>query len=141
MIQDSCDNIQGDDIMKRIWIALALLSLMIIGCGPSAHIQKTYIQMNQQKTGPIEVFNSSEEVGTSYKKLAELEVTNPRANSKKIRDQLIESLKTKARELGADAIVIVEEGTSTSTMPNPFGGKREWTFYGFFIKCTAIVYE
>lgn len=127
--------------MKRMWIAFALLSFMILGCGPSAHIKKTYIQVNQQKTGPIEVFNSFDEVGTPYKKVAELKVVDQREPSKKIRGGMIESLKIKARKLGADCIVIVEEGTSISTTPNPFGGEGEFTFYGFFIKCTAIVFE
>jgi hypothetical protein len=126
--------------MKRLWILFTMLSFMFIGCGPSARIQKTYIQMDQQKTGPIEVFNSFDEVGRPYKKVAELEVVDEREPDK-IRDRMIESLKTKARKMGADCIVIVEEGTDISTTPNPFGGGGVITFYGFFIKCTAITFE
>jgi len=127
--------------MKRIWIVFALFSFMILGCGPSAHIQKTYIMVNQQKTGPIEVFNSFDEVERPYKKVAELKVVDQREPSDKIRERMIESLKKKALKLGADGIVLVDEGTSITTMPNPFGGKGEWTFYGFFIKSTTIVYD
>ena len=54
---------------------------------------------------------------------------------------MIESLKTKARKLGADGIVIVEEGESIDRFPHPFGGGGgTMVFYGIFIKCTAIVY-
>ena len=127
--------------MKRMWIAAVLLSFMILGCGPSAHIQKGYIQIDQQKTGPIEVFTSFDDVGKPHKKVAELKVADQREPSKKVRDRMIESLKAKAGKLGADCIVIVEEGTSISTTPNPFGGEGVITFYGYFIKSTAIVFE
>jgi hypothetical protein len=52
---------------------------------------------------------------------------------------MIESLKTKARKLGADGIVIVKEGKFIERV-SAGPGMGVSTFYKHFIICTAIVY-
>jgi len=126
--------------MRIKWIILVTISIIMIGCLTPVRTEKTYIRVNQQKTGPVDVFGSFDEVGTSYKKLAELKINNQRPPNKNIRDKMIQSLKTKARKLGADGIVIVEEGKSIDTIPDPLGGGGTIDLYFIFIKCTAIVY-
>ena len=126
---------------RALWIVLVAISIIMIGCLTPVRTEKTYIRVNQQKTGPVDVFSSFDEVGTSYKKLAELKITNQRPPNKNIRDKMIESLKTKARKLGADGIVIVEEGKSIDRISDPLGGREKMDLYFIFIKCTAIVYS
>jgi hypothetical protein len=52
---------------------------------------------------------------------------------------MIESLKNKARKIGADCIVIVEEGKTVERIPMP-AGDGMMNMYTIFIECTAIVY-
>jgi hypothetical protein len=125
-------------VMKSVWITFVILSFMMIGCGPQTRIQKTYIHVEQAKTGAVDVFTSFDEVGASYKKVAELKVIEQRAPDKKTTDAMIESLKTKARKLGADGIVIVKEGKFIERVSDGFGGAA--IFYNHVIICTAIVY-
>ncbi len=126
---------------RALWIALVAISIIMIGCLTPVRTEKTYIRVNQQKTGPVDVFSSFDEVGTSYKKVAELKVSAQRQHGKNIRDEMIASLKTKARRLGADCIVIVEEGESIDRIPDPLGGAGTVDLVGIFIKSTAIVYD
>ena len=126
--------------MKSIWIAFVILMFMMIGCGPQTRIQKTYIHVEQAKTGAVDVFSSFDEVGRSYKKVAELKVIEQRPPDKKTTDAMIESLKTKTRKLGADGIVIVNEGNYIEKVnAGPDGGGVQ-IFYNHYIICTAIVY-
>jgi len=126
--------------MKSRWIATGIISLIIIGCGPPTRIQKTYIQVDQQKTGEVDIFSSFDEVGMSYKEVAELKVTDSRRKKKQDRNQMIESLKAKARKMGADGIVIIEEGDSVEKWRDPMGSGEIIEAPYIFIKCIAIIY-
>jgi uncharacterized protein YbjQ (UPF0145 family) len=125
--------------MKSFWIVLGIISFIMIGCGSPIRVQETYIRVDQQKVGPVDVFNSFDDVGVSYKKVAELKITDHRPPTKENRDDMIESLKTKARKIGADCIVIVEEGKTVERIPMP-AGDGMMDMYTIFIECTAIVY-
>ena len=125
---------------RALWIVLVAILIIMVGCLTPVRTEKTYIHVNQQKKGPVDVFSSFGEVGTSYKKLAELKIANQCPPNKNIRDKMIESLKTKARKLGADGIVIVEEGKTIDRIPYPLGGSEKMDLCFVFIKCTVIVY-
>lgn len=125
-------------VMKSMWITFVIFSFMMIGCGPQTRIQKTYVQMDQEYAGEEVVFNSFDEVGRSYIKVAALEVITHKSPNNADRNKMIESLKSKARKVGAEGIVIIDEGRQVSRIR--FEG--HWTnFYTFFIKGIAIVYE
>ena len=53
---------------------------------------------------------------------------------------MIEALKIKASKLGADSIVIIDEGNSVTQIPNPFGGDGTIDFFDIYIRGVAIVY-
>jgi len=126
--------------MKSIWIAFVILTFMMIGCGPKTRVQKIYLHVEQAKTGAVDVFTSFDEVGVSYKKVAELKVIEQRAPDKKTTDAMIESLKTKTRKLGADGIVIVKEGKHIERVYAGADGGGVQILYNHYIICTAIVY-
>ena len=124
--------------MRIKWITLFAISLILIGCGPQARIQKTYIQVDKKNTGEVTIFNSFDEVGSSYKKVVELKVKNHRPPDNIDRNKMIESLKSKARKVNAEGIVIIDE----SHVVDRVRIEGSWTnFYTFFIKGVAIVYE
>jgi hypothetical protein len=56
--------------MRIKWIVLVAISFIMVGCAPQASIQKN--------TSEVDIFNSFDEVGRSYKKVAELKVTSHR---------------------------------------------------------------
>ena len=117
--------------MRIKWIILVAILFIMIGCAPQAHIQKS--------TGEVDIFNSFDEVKRSYKKVAELKVTDHRPPNNKIRSKMIESLKSKAHKVGAEGIVIIDEGhfTESAGLPGMSDSKLDTSF----IKGIAIVYE
>ncbi len=126
--------------MKIKWIALIAISLIMIGCLPKTEIQKIHIQMGHQNSGEVDIFNSFDEVGVSYKKLADLMVTDTRPLNNKSRNRMIESLKSTARELGAEGIVIIKEWESVTTGTLPAGGGAT-NVYHSFMNGIALEYE
>ena len=63
----------------------------------------------QPNTGPVRVFNSMEELkGYTYEPLSQLAETN-RARNPRTRAELMAALQSRAAELGANAIAIVED--------------------------------
>ena len=126
--------------MRIKWIALIAISLIMIGCTPKTQIQKIHIQVDHQNRGEVDIFNSFDEVGVSYKKLADLMVTDTRPLNNKSRNRMIESLKSKARELGAEGIVLIKEGESVTVGSLPAGGGPT-NVYHCFMKGIALEYE
>jgi len=124
--------------MRIKWLVIIAISLIMIGCGPQTRIQKTYIQMDHENAGEVIIFNSFDEVGRSYIKVAALEVTTHKPPNNTERNKMIESLNSKARKVGAEGIVIIDEGRHVSRIL--FEGRYR-DFYTFFIKGIAIVYE
>ena len=112
----------------------------MIGCTPKTQIQKIHIQVDHQNTGEVDIFNSFDEVGVSYKKLADLTVTDTRPLNNKSRKRMIESLKSKARELGAEGIVLIKEGESVTEESLPAGGGPT-NVYHCFMNGIALEYE
>ena len=124
--------------MKIKWITSFVILLSMIGCGPQARIQKTYIEVDKKNTGEVTIFNSFDEVGRSYKKVAELKVKSHHPPNNMDRNKMIEALKSKARKVGAEGIVIIDKGRLIDRVRI----EDSWTdFYTFFIKGVAIVYE
>ena len=126
--------------MRIKWIALIAISLIMIGCTPKTQIQKTHIQVDHQNTGEVDIFNSFDEVGVSYKKLADLSVTDTRPLNNKSRKRMIESLKSKARELGAEGIVLIKEGESVTEESLPASGGTT-NVYHSFMNGIALEYD
>ena len=126
--------------MRIKWIILIAILLIMIGCAPKTQIQKIHIQVDHQNTGEVDIFNSFDEVRVSYKKLAELMVTDTRPLNNKTRNRMIESLKSTAREMGAEGIVIIEEGESVTVESIPAGGGPT-NVYHSFMNGIALEYE
>lgn len=124
--------------MRIKWIILFAISLILIGCEPKARIQKTYIQVDKKNTGEVTIFNSFDEVGRSYKKVAELKVNDHQSSDNINRNKMIESLKSKARKLNAEGLVIIDEGHAVDRVKIE---AHYEDFHTFFIKGVAIVYE
>jgi hypothetical protein len=120
------------------WITLIAISLIMIGCAVKTRIQETYIQVDQKNTGEVNIFNSFDEVGRSYIKVAALKVTTHQYPNNIDRNKMIESLKSKARKVGAEGIVIIEERSLVERVRI----EGSWSnYYTNFIKSIAIVYE
>jgi hypothetical protein len=110
----------------------------MIGCGPRAHIKKTYIQVDKKYTGEVTIFNSFDEINKSYQKVAELQINDHRPPDNIDRNKMIESLKSTVRKLNAEGLVIINEGRIVDRVRI----ESSWTnFYTSFIKGVAIVYE
>jgi hypothetical protein len=110
----------------------------MIGCGPQARIQKTYIQVNKKNTGEVTIFNSFDEIGRPYKKLAELKVKDHHSPNNTDKNKMMEALKSKSRKIGAEGIVIIDKGHLIDRVRL----EGSWTvLHTFYIKGVAFVYE
>jgi hypothetical protein len=115
--------------MKKIMLLL-VICLLVAGCPPSVEIQKTV---------NIEVLASFEEVKKPYRRIGKIEAVDGRTPKRQNRNETIEVLKTKARDAGADGVVITKEGTFKKALPDGMGSTVVVTV--FFIKGVAIAYE
>jgi hypothetical protein len=118
--------------MRIKWIVIVAMFFIMAGCAPQAHIQKN--------TGDVDIFNSFDEVGKSYQKVAELKVKNHRPPNSKNRTKMIESLKSKARKVGAEGVVIIDEGHFVEKSVG-LPGLPDSKLHTSFIKGIGIVYE
>ncbi|MBT8370631.1 MAG: hypothetical protein KJO34_06690 [Deltaproteobacteria bacterium] len=117
--------------MRIKWVVLVAISFIMVGCAPQSYIQKN--------TGEVDIFNSFDEVGKSYKKVAELKVKSHRPPNAKNRNKMIQSLRSKTNKVGAEGIVIIDEGHFFERARLP--GMPGSTLDTSFIKGIAIVYE
>lgn len=124
--------------MKFKWVAIITITLTVIGCGTKARIQETYVQMDQRYTGEVTTFKSFDEVGRSYQKVAALEITSFQHPDKLDKNKMMASLKSKAGEVGAQGVVVIDEGYTVERIKIEAGLS---TFYTNYIKCVAIAYE
>jgi hypothetical protein len=126
--------------MRIQWIAFIAILSTLIGCVPPTRIQNIHIQMDQPYTGEVGIFNSFDEIGKSYEEVADLYVSDYRPLNNKNRNRLIDSLKSAARDLGAEGIVIIKEGESVRTVSAAASGGPSKE-YKIFINSVAVVYR
>ena len=122
---------------KKIFYAVFIVCFCLVGCKPQVMVKQLDDISRQPVTGDIDVYNSLEEIQRQYTRIAELEIEHSMA-FRKSEKQMIDSLITKAKELGADAIVILKKGNKEITMSDPTGGGKISTLYPF-INAAAIV--
>ncbi len=119
-------------------IRLSIIILSLIGlsaCGPTTDVI-LLDETPREKTMLIDVYTNYGAIIRKYKEIATISVSDEGWDRKE--SQLIEKLKTKAREMGANAIVL-QGVTETDTGSVPVGGVW-FKINERIVRAIAIVY-
>jgi hypothetical protein len=119
--------------MKTIIPAIIFLSILFCGCSPSVNFMK-YIDENYPPTNSVEVLRSKP-ASRDYIELGELSLKIKKSNE----DQAVLKLKEKAKEIGADAIILLGENSEGSVLV-PIGNLYASVDMRY-IKAIAIKYK
>lgn len=101
--------------MKIINTALFFISILFLfGCSPSVNVMK-YTEEVYQPTSSVEVLRSKP-VEKEYLELGELSLRIKKGLIFNNQEEAVFKLKDKAKEIGADAIIILGEETEGATI-------------------------
>jgi hypothetical protein len=121
---------------KLIWL-LFFITLTQVGCAPKVLVTKFALLPSLHKTGNIDVYTSHESIKKPYKEIALITVDDEGYGRSE--SELLEKLISKAKEIGADGVIILSQDKQSE------GGVF---IDGFFlslssriVRGTAIVYE
>jgi hypothetical protein len=119
-------------------ISVVVVLLLAAGCGPKVAVQPLAPEKRAPNTGNLDVYESADAVGRSYKKIALLSVTSQK-RAREEKGSAEEPLERQAKEIGADAVIIKERRARTQRNDDGMGGSFEFTVYE--LTAEAIVYE
>ncbi len=122
------------------WIPILLLAALVLAsCMPKVSVQYLDAQQRKPSTSEVPVYASPEEVGRAHRKIAVLVIEDKRSLRRNETEDLA-LLAASARELGADAVVVMERRTMTRRTKDPSGGGMIVYHYPR-IEAAAIVLE
>ena len=124
-------------IKKRLFVAAALI-LLLFGCGPDIRVTDVDTQSRPSNTGQIDVYNSAEEVKRPYKTIKIMRTEDNRVVANQDEEEMKRNTFAKAKELGADGVVITKTGTRNYRMSDGMGGSVPYS--AIYIEAEAIVY-
>jgi hypothetical protein len=118
-------------------VAVCVL-LLAAACAPKVGVQLLMPVERAPNTGNLDFYESAEQVGRPYKTIALLNATSqkrPRAEKGRVEGPL----ERKAREIGADGVIVLERRSRIQRNQDGFGGYLEYVVEQ--VTAEAIVYE
>ena len=122
---------------KRLFVAPALI-LLLFGCGPDINVKDVDTESRPPNTGQIDIYNSAEEVKQPYKTIKILRAEDDRVAANQDEEQMKKEIFAKAKEFGADGLIITKTGSRKYRVRDGMGGSVPYN--AIFIEIEAIVY-
>jgi hypothetical protein len=124
---------------KRLFVAPALI-LLLFGCGggPDIRVEDIDTESRPPNTGKLDIYNSAEEVKRPYKTIKIIHTVDDRVGRNQDEEEMKRTAFAKAKELGADGLIINKTGTRTLRQRDGMGGRI--TRDVIFIDIEAIIY-
>ena len=122
---------------KRLFVAPALI-LFLLGCGPDINVKDVDTESRPPNTGKLDIYNSVEEVKRPYKTIKLVRVEDDRVAARQDEEQMKRETFAKAKEMGADGLIIMKTGTRNYRVRDGMGGSVPYS--AKFIEFEAIVY-
>ena len=120
-------------------LVLAVLLLAGLGaCAPRVDVQRLDSVQRPRNSGSLDVYQSADQVGRSYKRIALLKATSQK-RVRKEKGSVETPLSRQAKDIGADALIVVERRPKTQRNSDGMGGYMEFVVEE--ITAEAIVYE
>ncbi len=118
--------------MKKT-LSIGFIILLMASCAPTVN----YVGKSYQPTHTIDIFFSKDDVKRSYEVIGRAEAATPASWGSEM-DACQQALEKKAKEKGADAMIIEEVGTGISTSVSDNQVEIQEKKY---IKATFIKYQ
>ena len=122
---------------KWLFVAPALIFLLI-GCTPDIVVQDIDKESRPPNTGQLDIYNSAEEVKRPYKTIKIIHGQDDRAARRQNEEEMKMKIFAKAKELGADGLIIMQTGTRTLRQKDGMGGSISRNVK--YIDIEAIIY-
>ena len=122
---------------KRLFVAPALM-LFLLGCGPDINVKDVDTESRPPNTGKLDIYNSVEEVKRPYKTIKLVRVQDDRVAARQDEEQMKRETFAKAKEMGADGLIIMKTGTRNYRVRDGMGGSVPYS--AKFIEFEAIIY-
>jgi len=124
---------------KNIPIVLFLVVFMA-ACGRlPVKVQLTDSATRSPNTGNIEVFKAAAEIQKPHQQIATIEAEDKRLPHKLDKDELVNRIVAKAKEIGADGIVMLANEERRRKMPDGQGNSLEQVY--LYTNAMAFVYK
>ena len=125
-------------LKKRLFIAPALF-LFLFGCTPDIYVQDIDNEYRPPNTGQLDIYNSAEEVKRPYKTIKIIRVEDDRVAARQDEEEMKRMIFAKAKEVGADGLIITEAGIHKYRVRDGMGGSVAYA--AKYIIIEAIVYR
>ena len=122
---------------KRLFVAPALI-LLLLGCGPNIYVKDVDTESRPPNTGELDIYNSVEEVKRPYKTIKIIRVEDDRVAARQDEEQMKRDTFAKAKEMGADGLIIIKRGMRDYRVRDGMGGSVPYSTK--FIEFEAIIY-
>ena len=124
--------------LKKLLFAATALILFLSGCGPDVYVKDVDTTPRPPNTGQLDIYNSPDEVKRPYKTIKTMRVEDDRVEKRQNEDQMKERAIAKAKESGADGIIINKTGNRKYRVRDGMGGSVPYN--AKFMDIEAIVY-
>ena len=124
--------------MKKCLFVLPALIFLLLGCGPNIHVKDVDTESRPPNTGELDIYKSAEEVKRPYKTIKIIRVEDDRLAANQDEEQMKREVFAKAKEFGADGLIITKTGTRKYRVRDGMGGSV--TYNAKFMEIEAIVY-
>lgn len=122
---------------KWLFVAPALI-LLLFGCGQNIDVQHTDKESRPPNTGKLDIYNSAEEVKRPYKTIEIMRAEHYVLPGHNDDDLMKRKTFAKAKEFGADGVIITKTGTRKYRVRDGMGGSVPYS--AIFIEIEAIIY-
>jgi hypothetical protein len=124
--------------LKKLLVAAPFLLLLLSGCGPNVYVKDVDNTSRPPNTGQLDIYNSPDEVQRPYQKIMSMRVEDDRVAKNQDEEQMKQRVIARAKESGADAIIITKTGNRKYRVRDGMGGSVMYN--ARFMDIEAIVY-
>jgi uncharacterized protein YbjQ (UPF0145 family) len=126
-------------IMRQNFGLILLIASLLIGCSfINVKVLETDSANRPPKVGKLDVYNASADIKKPYQQIAIIEAGDYRTRQNQNKDELLNVLFAKAKELGADGVVILSQERRINYTSGGTGGSVEHEY--LYAKVMAFIY-
>jgi len=107
---------------KKCLLVASALIFVLFGCGPEIRIQEVDPEYRPPNTGQLDVYKSAQEVKRPYKTIKIIHGVDDRVGRNQDEEELKKKIFTKAKEVGADGLIITKTETRPLRQRDGMGG-------------------
>ena len=127
------------DLTMEKWLFVApALILLLFGCGQNIKVQHIDKESRPPNTGKLDIYNSAEEVKRPYKTIEIVRAEHYVLPGRDDDDLMKRKTIAKAKESGADGLIITKSGTRNVRVRDGMGGSHHYSL--IYIESEAIIY-